>query len=278
MLKIALGQLLVEGGEPDRNFERALELIEKAKSENSDIIVLPECLDYGWTHPSSINQAHPIPGKYSNILTEAAKKFKIHICGGITEKSDDGKNYNTALLIDDNGQILLKYRKINVLDEAKEFYSVGSKLEVVNTKFGKVGVNICSDNYKDSIDIGIVLCRMGAQLILSPSSWTVDHSVTEQDDPYKLKWANQLLKLSDVFNITFVSTTSVGYIVGGPYEGKKMVGCSIATDKGKLIAQGEFNEFASDIKYIEVELVGSNLKGTLIGPKIYNEGFLEWKK
>ena len=119
---------------------------------------------------------------------------------------------------------------------------------------------------------------MGAQLILSPSSWTVDHSVTEQDDPYKLKWANQLLKLSDVFNITFVSTTSVGYIVGGPYEGKKMVGCSIATDKGKLIAQGEFNEFASDIKYIEVELVDNNLKGTLIGPKIYNEGFLEWKK
>ena len=57
-----------------------------------------------------------------------------------------------------------------------------------------------------------------------------------------------------------------------------MVGCSIATDKGKLIAQGEINEFASDIKYIEVELVDNNLKGTLIGPKIYNEGFLEWKK
>ena len=278
MLKIALGQLLVEGGEPDRNFERALELIERAKSENADIIVLPECLDYGWTHPSSIDQAQPIPGKFSYILTEAAKKFKIHICAGVTEKSADGKNYNTALLIDDDGKILLKYRKINVLEAAKDFYSVGSKLEVVNTKFGKVGVNICSDNYKDAIDIGIVLCRMGAQLILSPSSWTVDHSVTEQDDPYKLKWANQLLKLSETFDITFVSTTSVGYIVGGPYEGKKMVGCSIATDKGKLIAQGEFNEFASDIKYIEVELKQNKLEGTLIGPKIYNEGFLEWKK
>ena len=33
-----------------------------------------------------------------------------------------------------------------------------------------------------------------------------------------------------------------------------MVGCSMALDKGKLIAQSEFNEFASDIKYIEVEL------------------------
>ena len=33
-----------------------------------------------------------------------------------------------------------------------------------------------------------------------------------------------------------------------------------------------------DIKYIEVELIENKLEGTLIGPKIYNEGFLEWKK
>ena len=62
---------------------------------------------------------------------------------------------------------------------------------------------------------------MGAEIILSPSSWTVDHTITEKDDPYKKKWLNQYLSLSKVFDIPVISTTSVGYIVGGPYEGKK---------------------------------------------------------
>ena len=180
-------------------------------------------------------------------------------------------------MINDNGEILLKYRKINVLEEAKDFYEIGNKLEVVKTKFGNIGLNICSDNYFNAVDIGIVLCRMGAQLILSPSSWTVDHSTTEEKDPYQSKWSKQIIKLSEVFEIVFVSTTSVGYIVGGPYEGKKMVGCSLAADKGKLIAKGEFNEFSSDIKYITVNLVDNKLKGTKIGPKIYEESFLSWK-
>ncbi len=277
-LKIALGQLLVEGGEPQRNFDRAKELISDASDNQCDIILLPECLDFGWTHPSSIDNAKPIPGEYSDLMCNYAKEKNIFICCGLSEKDEKlGKNFNSALLIDNNGNIVLKYRKINVLKNAFEFYGIGQKLEVVDTKFGKIGVNICSDNYIDAIDIGIALGRMGAEIILSPSSWTVDHTITEKDDPYKKKWLNQYLSLSKVFDIPVISTTSVGYIVGGPYEGKKMVGCSLATDKNGLITKGDFNEFASDLKIIEVKTKISNLKGTEIGPLIYEEGFLKWK-
>ena len=52
-MKIGLGQLLVEGGEPERNLERAIELIIEAKENNCDLILLPETLDFGWTHPSA---------------------------------------------------------------------------------------------------------------------------------------------------------------------------------------------------------------------------------
>jgi len=268
--KIGLGQLLVEGGEPERNLDRAIELITKAKKNNCEIILLPECLDFGWTHPSGLEKSKEIPGEFSKILSNSAKENNIYICAGLTEKNlINNKNYNSAILIDNDGKIISKYRKINILKKAFEFYDIGNKLEVIDTKLGKIGINICSDNYHDAIDIGYVLGRMGAEIILSPSSWTVDYNVTEEMDPYKNKWIDQFQKISKIFGIPVISTTSVGYIVGGPFEGKKMVGCSIATDKNGLLIKGDFNEFASDLKIVEVEIKNSGIKGTEIGKKIY---------
>ena len=76
-IKIAMCQLLIEGGEPERNLERAEELIDIARDNNSDIALLPECIDFGWTHPSGINNADTIPGKYSNQLCDMAKNIKF---------------------------------------------------------------------------------------------------------------------------------------------------------------------------------------------------------
>jgi hypothetical protein len=107
-----------------------------------------------------------------------------------------------------------------------------------------------------------MLARMGAQIILSPSSWTVDHFITEEMDPYRDKWIKPLQEIASLYEIPFVSVTSVGYIVGGPYEGKKMIGCSLAVDKDGIIAQGEFNEFAGDLKVVDVSLKPLQWKGT----------------
>ncbi len=278
-IKVALGQLLVEGGEPYRNLNRANELVISAAKEGSDLILLPECLDFGWTHPSGILEARTIEGEFSDLLCKYAKENEINICAGLTEKDNKtDKNYNSAVFIDRTGVILNKYRKINILEKAFKFYEVGQKLEVIDTEFGKVGINICSDNYHDAIDIGLVLGRMGAEIILCPSSWTVDYSVTEEVDPYKDKWTGQFEKISKIFGIPVISTTSVGYIVGGPYEGKKMVGCSVATNKDGIITRGQFNEFSSDLVYVNVDVENNGIKGTQVGTKIFNEGFLNWKK
>ena len=90
-IKVALGQLLVEGGEPYRNLGRAKDLIISSAKEGCDLILLPECLDFGWTHPEGLKNAEKIPGKYSEILCNLSKKFKIHICAGLTEKCNKTK-------------------------------------------------------------------------------------------------------------------------------------------------------------------------------------------
>ncbi|MBI4550391.1 MAG: carbon-nitrogen hydrolase family protein [Candidatus Omnitrophica bacterium] len=271
-VKIGMGQLLVEGGEPERNLARAEKMIRESAEKGCEIVLLPETFDLGWTHPSVYTLAQPIPGPSSHRLCAAARKDRIYVCAGLTEKLGD-RIHNTAVLIDSQGEIVLKYHKINELTVEQPFYAIGQTLNVIDTEFGKIGVNICADNYMDGLPIGHALARMGAQIILSPSSWTVDYKVTEEDDPYKDKWIRPYSILAGLYDMAILGTTSVGYIVGGPYEGKKMVGCSLAVDKSGIIARGPFNEFAGELVIADVKIPQRTQKGTEIGEMLSQKGF-----
>jgi predicted amidohydrolase len=271
-VRIGMGQLLVEGGEPQRNLDRAARMVAEAAERGCDLVLLPETLDFAWTHPSALTEAQPIPGAFSNRLCEEALKHNIYICAGLTEKLN-GHNYNTALLINPAGEIIVKYHKINLLTVEQPFYSVGQTLNVVDTPLGKIGVNVCADNYIDGLSIGHTLARMGAEFILAPASWTVDYSITEEHDPYQEKWVKPFSILAQLYNVAVVSTTSVGYIVGGPYEGKKSIGCSLAIDASGIRAQGTFNEFAGELIIAEVPRPVRTEKGTAIGDMLLRKGY-----
>jgi len=271
VLKIGMGQLLVEGGEPDRNLKRAGKMLEEAAEKSCRLVLLPECLDFAWTHPSAKTEAQPIPGPYSDILCKLAKTYNLYLCAGLTERSED-KVYNTAIFISPEGNILLKYRKINVLTVAQDIYSIGQTLSVVKTPFGVVGVNICSDNYIDSLDIGHTLARMGAQIILSPSSWTVDYSIVEGDILYGKKWLKPYQTLAVAHDLIVVSATAVGVIVGGVYEGKKMVGCSLAVNKDGIVAEGKYNEFTGQLVITDITIPQPRALGTAIGESLKMRG------
>jgi predicted amidohydrolase len=273
-MKIGICQLLVEGGEPERNLERASKLIDQAAQLNCDLVLLPETLDLAWTHPSAFNESEPIPGPRSNFFCQLAKTYKMWLCLGLTEQLES-KRFNTAILINCIGEIVYKYHKINLLEVEFPFYEAGQQLSVIDTEFGKVGINICADNYKEALCLGHSLARMGAQIILSPSSWTVDHFITEEMNPYQDKWINPLSEIATLYEIPVISTTSVGYIVGGPYEGKKMIGCSLALDKHGNVTKGEFNEFASDLKVVDVEVGTSVWKGVQFGEMLKQKKYFK---
>ena len=234
-------------------------------------MLLPETIDFAWTHPSSKTESCSIPGKHSDFFCSLAQKYSMFICVGLTEKIGD-KNYNTAILINRNGEIILKYSKINLLTVEHDFYEIGQSLNVVDTEFGKIGINICADNYSNSLAIGHTLAKMGAQIILSPSSWTVEFSLVEGMDPYRDKWQKPLYSLASIFNVLVVSTTAVGYVVGGPYEGKKMVGCSLAINKTGVLSKGQFNEFAGELIVLETEIPQKSFKGTELSDFVEKQG------
>jgi predicted amidohydrolase len=115
--RVGLAQILVEGGRPDANLCRAEGAIGRAAAEGCRLVVLPECLDLGWTDPSARDLARPIPGPHSGRLARAAEQHRIYVAAGLVERAGD-RLFNAAVLIDPEGRIRLHHRKINELDIA----------------------------------------------------------------------------------------------------------------------------------------------------------------
>ncbi len=252
-IRIAMAQMLVVCGERHSNLERARLMIERAAGK-ADVVVLPECLDLGWTWPGAREQAQPIPGPASGILAEAARRASVYVVGGLTERCGE-QVYNAAVLISPEGEILLRHRKINELDIARGIYSQGGKLEVVPTGAGVVGINICADNFPDSLCLGHSLARMGAQLLLSPCAWAVDAGHDNTVQPYGDLWLGAYGALTREHPITVVGVSNVGWLDAGPWAGRKCIGCSIAMGPGgKLLAMGPYGENAEALILVEAPL------------------------
>jgi predicted amidohydrolase len=129
-----------------------------------------------------MTESEPIPGRFSGFFCELAAELEIWLCLGLTEKRGE-RRYNAAILVNDKGEIVHLYHKINLLTVEFPFYEPGKSLSVVETPFGNIGINICADNYIHSIHNAHMLARMGAQIILSPSSWTVESFCDRRNGP-----------------------------------------------------------------------------------------------
>ena len=261
-VKVALGQMLVKGGEPEANLNRAIGMIDKAAQRGCQIIVLPECMDVGWMSATARLQARPIPGPRSDQLVEAASSANIFIATGLTERDGD-RLYNSAVLINADGQLLLKHRKINVLEIAQPVYDIGDRLQVADTDLGILGLNICADNFPNTLDIGRSIGRMGAQLLLSPSAWAVNADHDNKKEPYGDLWLDSYGQLAKQFKMPIVGVSGIGSITSGPWAGRKCIGCSLVVDaEGKQLVMGPYEQEA--LIEVEVELTEDKPKGTSI--------------
>jgi len=178
------------------------------------------------------------------------------------------------VLISPADDIILHHRKINELDIALDLYSIGDRLGVVETEFGTIGLAICADNFSNSLAIGHVLCRMGAQLILSPSAWAVDANHDTSRDPYGKLWRDAYSELTRLYDVSVVGVSNVGWITGGPWKGRKCIGCSLAIGpSGVELAQGPYGENAEAVVPVNVELRSRIGRGTEIADRLAARGY-----
>ena len=268
-LKIAMIQMKVEFHEVRKNIEHAAELVKDAASQGAQICVLPECMDLGWGTPKAATMAEPIPGKTSDALCKIASDYHVYLVCGISER-DNTDIYNTALLISDEGIILGKHRKINVLTGVEDVYSIGNMLSVIPTPLGKIGIDICADNSVQSLSIGYTLARMGAEMILSPSAWAVTPDRDPVKEPYGQEWHVPCSHLSKTFGIPILGVSNVGYVKDGSWQGWKAIGNSIAYDRhGNLLTVLPYGENAECIRVLDIAPGEPTKLGTALSEDIY---------
>src|SRR4051812_3314427 len=111
--RLAVVQMHVEGGDQEGNLERAAHLVDEAVRAGAQVVLLPETMDLGWTHPSARTGADAVPdGATCSFLRSLARQHGIYLCAGLTERSGD-QIFNAAVLISPPGDVILHHRKLN---------------------------------------------------------------------------------------------------------------------------------------------------------------------
>ena len=163
--------------ETDKNVSNAEKLVRQAASEGAQIILIQElfesqyfCMDQKEElfELSKPFENHPTIKKFS----ELAKELKVVLPVSFFEKANRA-HYNSVAIIDADGSILGKYRKSHIPDgpgyQEKFYFNPGDTgFKVWNTKYAKIGVGICWDQWFPEAARSMVLS--GAELLLYPTA------------------------------------------------------------------------------------------------------------
>jgi len=160
----------------EENIHLFLAAIAKSVPANADVILLPEGITIVGTGKSYQEVAEPIPGPTTRALSAVAKARKAYIAAGIYEQ-EGHVLYNTAVLLDRQGEIVGKYRKVYLpREEVEKGLTPGTHYPVFQTDFGKVGLMICYDVF--FAEPARALANQGADMILMPI-WGGDENLAK---------------------------------------------------------------------------------------------------
>jgi predicted amidohydrolase len=138
----------------ERNLRSALEWIDQAATDKPDIIVLPEIFPAtGVAAEEWVQIAQTVPGPITDAVGERARRYNAYIICPMVERKG-GKVYNSAVLIDRNGQPMGSYHKIHpTIGEIEAGITPGTDPVVFETDFGWIGCAICFDlNFRDVME------------------------------------------------------------------------------------------------------------------------------
>lgn len=151
-MRICLLPLRIRYRDPERNFQHLEERLWELAPQQPDLIVLPECTLTGYLYEEQDLRgfAEPIPGPTTERMGELARRHGIYICFGLLEATGR-EYYDSAVLLDRQGRIVLHHRKI----EEHPPFALGSEVKAVDTELGRLSVIICGDLFNEEVVRGV---------------------------------------------------------------------------------------------------------------------------
>lgn len=174
--RAAVVQTLAILGNLDRNIELLRYYTQEAVRQGSELVVFPECMNTGYLFDSAkhcAELAETLSGAYVNAIADLCRQYKIYIASGITERdADTSKIYNSGILLNRQGQVVLHYQKQFLATHDQNWFEVGTKgCPVVDTELGRLGLLICFDGRIP--EIARCLALQGAEVIVDMANFFI---------------------------------------------------------------------------------------------------------
>lgn len=248
------------------NVERLKANIRRAASEGAELVVLQELhngLYFCQTEDTRLfDLAEPIPGPSTETFGELARELGIVLVLSLFERRAPGLYHNTAVVLERDGSIAGKYRKMHIPDDPayyEKFYFTPGDLgfEPIDTSVGRLGVLVCWDQWYP--EAARLMAMRGADLLIYPTAIGWESSDTNEEKARQLgAWVTVQRGHAVANGLPVVSVNRVGHEPdpSGQTNGIRFWGNSfVAGPQGELLA--ELSNDEETVRVVEVDMARS---------------------
>ena len=204
--------------------------------------------------------AEPIPGPSTNFFGEIAKQLGVVIVTSLFERRAPGLYHNTAVVIEKDGSIAGKYRKMHIPDDPayyEKFYFTPGDLgfQPIQTSVGRLGVQVCWDQWYP--EGARLMALAGAEILIYPTAIGYESTDTpDEQQRQRTAWTTVQRGHAVANGLPVVAVNRVGYEPdpSGQTNGIQFWGSSfVAGPQGELLYQASTDEEESVIIALDME-------------------------
>lgn len=248
------------------NMQRLAESIKALASEGAELIILQELHNSLYfcqvENVNNFDLAEPIPGPSTEFFGSLAKELGVVIVTSLFEKRAAGLYHNTAVVIERDGTIAGKYRKMHIPDDPayyEKFYFTPGDLgfHTIDTSVGRLGVLVCWDQWYP--EAARLMALQGAEMLIYPTAIGFESS----DEPAEQQrqreaWTTVQRGHAVANGLPVVAVNRVGHETdpSGMTGGIEFWGSSfVAGPQGELLYRASDHE--EERKIIDIDLAHS---------------------
>lgn len=251
------------GADVENNKARLAENIRRAAADGAELIVLQELHNSLYfcqvENVDNFDLAEPIPGPSTDFFGALAKECGVVIVTSLFERRATGLYHNTAVVLERDGSIAGRYRKMHIPDDPayyEKFYFTPGDLgfEPINTSVGRLGVQVCWDQWYP--EGARLMALAGAELLIYPTAIGYESSdAPEEQERQRRAW--QLVQrghaVANGLPVITVNRTGHEPDPSGQTQGIQFWGTSfVCGPQGEVLHASPAND--EDVAVVEIDM------------------------